>query len=810
MSHALWQDLRYGFRVLLKRPGFTAVVVLTLALGIGANTAIFSVVNAVLLRPLPYPEPERIMQISPEWPGTFASASGVKFVFWRENNQSFEAIAATQGIGSGVNLAGGDEPEYVSGLRVSLDYFRVLGVSPTLGRSFTKQEDSPAGERVVILSEGLWRRRFSADREAIGRAVSLNGENHTVVGVMPPGFQYLSPVDLFVPMRTNPVTRDEGHNYTVIGRLKLGVTREQAMGDMRLVFANFKAAYASMLWKNETGIRVRPLLESQTAGVQPLLLILLGAVAFVLLIACANVANLQVSRAVARQKEMAIRLALGAGWGRVMSQLLTEGALLALVAGGAGMLLAVWSVDGIVALIPEGMIPRAAESGLDWRVLFFTLAMAMVAGLFFSLAPAVQAARVDVNHSLKEGSGKGTPGMGRRRLQGVLVVAEVALSLVLLAGASLLIRTFVNLRQVEPGFDPRNVLTFRIAPSGVNYDTTAENVEFFRLALERIKAVPGVEAAAVTSNLPLDQWLNLGVELDGKPDTLSSVEYRMVTPEYFRVMKMRMKQGREFGESDNANAERVVIVNEAYARRFFANTDPLGRYLIVQRRVQGSKPLRVVAVVNDAKQFGLNSSAPLTVYVPIDQIPDKLLLLARQFVTMKFVIRTTGDPLRLSAAVKSEMLRLEPSLPVTGIRSMEQIVARSIALNRLNMTLLGIFAAVGLILAVVGIYGVISYVVTQSTHEIGIRVALGAQASDVLKMVIGQGMRLSLIGLAIGLVAAFSLTRFMETLLFDVSATDPVTFVALSLLLAAVALVACWIPARRAVKVDPMVALRYE
>jgi predicted permease len=806
----LIHDLRHGFRLLHSRLGFTTVAVLTLALGIGANTAIFSVVNAVMLRPLPYPGPERIMQISPEWLADFAGVSPAKFNFWHEHAQTFEAMAATQGIGSGVNLAGGSEPEYVPGLRVSVDFFRALGVNPVIGRGFTKEEDSPTGERVVILSDGLWRRRFSADQAVVGKTVLLNSQNHTVVGVMPPGFLYFSPTDVFIPMRTNPASRDEGHNLTVIGRLTSGVTMEQARADAQLVFEKFKAALPNMIWRNETGIRVAPLLESQMADVKPLLMILLGTVAFVLLIACANVANLQLGTAAARQKDMAVRLALGARWGRIVRQLLTEGVLLALVGGAAGLLLAGWGVDVLVALIPAGMIPRAAEAGLDWRVLVFTLTTAVVSGLIFALAPAIQAARVDVSHSLKEGGGRGAVSLRRGRLRSVLVVAEVALSLVLLAGAALLIRTFANLRQVDPGFDPTNVLTFQVAPAGAQYDTTAEMAEFFRRALERIKSSPGVEAAAVTSNLPLGAWLNFTVEIAGQPESASSTEYRIVTPEFFRVMKMRLKQGREFTESDAAGAEGVIIVNEQCAKRFFSNADPLGRHLIVQRAVEGSTPLRIIGVVNDAKQFGLDSRAPTTVYVPLSQVPDRVLAMARRYVTMKFAVRTVGDPLALSAAVRSEMRQLDPLLPVTNIRSMEQIVANSLASNRFNMTLLGLFAGIGLVLAAIGIYGVISYSVAQRTHEIGLRMALGAQSGDVLRLVVKQGMVPVSIGVVLGLGGAFGLTRLMDNYLFGVSATDPATFAVSALVLAGVALAANYIPARRAMKVDPMVALRYE
>ena len=806
----LWQDLRYGLRILIKRPGFTAVAVVTLALGIGANTAIFTVVNAVLLRPLSYPEPERIMAIWPDRPGSsFQGVSEPKFIFWRDQNQSFEAVAATQGIGSGVNLSGGDEPEFVSGRRVTADFFRVLGVSPVLGRGFTKEEDSPGGERVAILSSELWRRRFGGKPAIVGQAVSLNGEAHTVVGVLPPGFQFASPANVIVPMRTNPASRDEGHNYTVLGRLKSGVTGAQAAEDLKLVFAKFKAAYPRMLWQREEGIRVQPYLESLTAEVRPLLLILLGAVGFVLLIACANVANLQLTRAAARQREMAVRLALGAGWGRIVRQLLTEGVLLALVGGVAGLLLAIWGVNLLTAMIPEGMIPRAVEIGFDRRVLVFTLLTAVVTGLIFALAPALQAVRVDLNHALKEGSGKGATGRGK--LRSALVVVEVALSLVLLVGAGLLIRTFSNLLGVDPGFDPHHILTFQVAPNGERYDTTAKQADYFRRALEKIRSLPGVEAAAVTSNLPLGQWLNLGVEIAGRPDSSQSTEVRLVTPEYFRVMKMKLRQGREFTEGDTEAAEPVAIVNEAYVRRNFQNASPMEQRLLIGRTGrQPSKVFQVVGVVNNLKQFGLASSAPATVFIPFVQTPDQVMLTARRFVTMKFAVRTSGDPLSLSAAVRRELLTVDPLLPVTDVRSMEQIVSRSVAFERFNMTLLGVFGAIGLVLAAVGIYGVMSYVVAQQTREIGIRMALGARGSDVLKLVVGHGMLLALIGVIIGLAAAFALTRLMSTLLFRVSATDPMTFATISLLLAGVALVASYIPARRATKVDPMIALRYE
>jgi putative ABC transport system permease protein len=809
--NTLLQDLRYGFRMLSKKPGFTLIAVMTLALGIGATTAIFTVVNAVLLRPLPYSEPERVMALSPDFAGwRGGSASEAKFVFWREQSQSFEGVAATAGIGSGVNLSGGNEPEFVSGVRVSADFFRVLGVHPAIGRDFTQEEDSPGGERVVILTDGLWRRRFGGDPALLGKSVSINAKDYTVVGVMPPVFRYGEQVDLLVPMRTNSASRDEGHNYTVLARIKPGVSQAQAVADMKVVFDRFKDAYPKMLWRQEEGIRVEPYLASLTADARPLLLIMLGAVGFVLLIACANVANLQLTQAAGRASEMAVRQALGASWWRIARQLLTEGVLLALVGGLAGLLLASWGTEALVAFLPADLIPRSGEINFDWRVLTFALSAAVLTGLIFALAPAVKAARVDVNHALKQGGGKGAIGDDRGRMRSALVVSEIALALVLLIGAGLLIRTFVSLRRVDPGFDPRNVLTFEVAPNGQQYNTTAKHVDYSQRALERIKSLPGVEGAAVTSNLPLGRWLNLTVEVDGRPNSERSTEIRMITPEYFEVLRMRLLQGRQFDQNDTASSEPVVIVNEAYANRVFKDTDPLGQRLIVQRTPKNTRSCQVVGVVSDLKQFGLNSLAPAAVFVPLAQVPDDVLLIARQFVTIKFAIRTAVDPLTLAASARREMLNVDPLLPVTNIQSLEQIVSLSLARDRFNTALLGLFAGIGLVLAVIGIYGVVAYSVMQRTREIGIRVALGARSEDVLKLVVAQGMLPALIGVVIGLGGAFALTRLLSSFLFGVTATDTITYVATAVLLTGVALGACFVPARKATRVDPMVALRYE
>ena len=802
-------DLRYGLRMLLNKPGFTSIAVITLALGIGATTAIFTVVNAVLLRPLPYDQPDRIMSLAPGFPGS-SNASETKFVFWRDQNQSFDSVAATTGIGSGVNLSGGNEPEFVSGVRVSADFFRVLGVHPVLGRDFTNEEDSPSGERVVILTDSLWRRRFGGDPQLPGKTVAINARDFTVVGVMPPGFRYGEHIDLLVPMRTNPASREEGHNYAVLGRIKPGVSQQQAAADMSIVFDKFKEAFPQMLWRQEEGIRVEPYLANLTSDARPLLLTILGAVGFVLLIACANVANLLLVQAAGRASEMAIRQALGAGWWRIARQLLTEAVLLALCGGLGGLALASWGTGALVSLIPSELIPRTDEISFDWRVLAFAMTASVLTGLIFALAPAIKASRVDVNHALKQGGGKGAIGDDRGLMRKTLVVSEVALALILLVGAALLIRTFLGLRRIDPGFDPKNVLTFEVAPNGQQYNTTAKHVDYTRRALERLKAIPGIEGAAVTTNLPLGRWLNLTVEVDGRPNSQRSTEIRMITPEYFDVLRMRLLRGRHFDENDTANAESVVIVNETYAKQVFKDAEALGEHLIVQRTKTNNRSSRIVGVVSDLKQFGLNSLAPAAVFVPLAQVSDDVLLVARQFVTIKFALKTGVDPLTLTNSVKRTMLDIDSSLPITNVQTLEEIVALSLKQDRFNTLVLGMFACIGLILALIGIYGVVSYSVTQRTREIGIRLALGAGTGEVRRLIVFQGMLPALIGVAIGIGGAFGLTRLLSSFLYGVTATDPLTFVATAVLLSIVALVACLVPARRATRVDPMIALRYE
>lgn len=805
----LLQDLRYAVRMLTKKPAFTLIAVITMGLGIGANTAIFTVVNSVLLRSLPYPEPERIVSVGRSYTGDDINrTTEKKFLFWRENSESFEAMAGYQSI-AGFNLSGEGEAEYVTGMRVSVDFFRALGVSPH-GRAFAEQEDSPGGEKVAIVSDHLRRRRFGDDA-VIGKTISLDSQPHTIIGVLPPDFRFVPDADVFVSLRAAQGIQQGGYNCSVIGRLKPEVSMEQARAEMKLVGEKYRAQFPKGMQERES-VGIAGYRELLVRNVRPTLWMLLGAVSFVLLIACANVANLQMTRASARHREMAIRQALGARWSRLARQLLTESLLLAIAGGGAGLLLALWGTDALRSIIPQGLIPQSAEISFDYRVLAFTLATSLVTGLLFGIAPAIQISRLNVNNALKETSGKGIAGASRGRMRSALVVIEVALSLVLLVGASLMIRTFANLMRVETGFDPRNVLTFQVSPSGAQYDSTAELSQFYERALERIKSLPGVEEASVTSGVPLDSGLNLPVEFEGKTD-ITAIQYRMITMDYFRVMKIPLTAGREFDARDSEGAEGVVIINSALARQHYPDTDPLGKRVFIARTMgeyADPQPKTIVGVVGDTEKFNLTDRAMPSFFVPAAQVPSGLMLQLRQWAGADFAIRTTGDPMTLSAAVKKEMAAVDPALPLKRIRSMEQILARSISGERFYMMLLGIFAVLGLALASVGIYGVMSYAVEQRTHEFGVRLALGARRGDVLRIVLRHGMTLASIGVAIGLASAFALTRLMSSLLYGVSATDAATLAGVSVFLAGVALAACFVPARRATRVDPIVALRYE
>jgi putative ABC transport system permease protein len=808
MLETILQDLRYGLRVLAKNPGFTFVAVLTLALGIGANTAIFSVVNAVLLRPLPYEGSHELVQL---W-GTLpqldtAPVSPANFLDWRERNRSFVRIAAY--TGQNFNLSGVQEPERIRAARVSADLVELLGARPALGRAFLAEEDQHGSHRVVILSHALWQRRFGGNPGIVGQTLTLNDESYVVVGVMPPDFAFpRAATEMWTPIAFSPAERAmRDTNYlSVIARLKPGVTLEQARSEMGVLARGLSEQYPDT--NTEVGVKVISYKEQVVGNARPVLLSLLGTVGFVLLIACANVASLLLGRAAARRKEITMRAALGASRRRIVQQLLTESVLLALAGGVLGLLLARWGLDLLAALQPAN-IPRLAELSIDRRVLLFASALSLLTGVAFGLAPALQASKLDLNDALKEGGKGAGEASGRQRLRSILIVSEIALSLVLLIGAGLMIKSFWRLMQVDPGFNPVNALTAVVSLPVAKYAETERQVAFFQQAVERVGSLPGVEAAGVTTDIPLFGGSSTGFDVEGRPPSPPGqrpmVEYRSVSPGYFRAMGIPLLRGRAFTEQDRADAPGVVIINETLARLYFPGEDPLGK------RLGFSTPTDwrdIVGVARDTRNYGLDEEVKPEAYMPYTQSAPGYL--SGSVSAMVLVVRTASDPQGAFAAVKREVQALDSSQPVYNVKTMEQYLAESVAQRRFNMLLLAIFAGVSLLLAAVGIYGVMSFTTRQRTHEIGIRLALGATPRHVLGLVIRQGMWLALIGIGLGLLAAFALTRVMQGLLFGVSATDPFTYASISLLLGGVALLACYVPARRATKVDPLMALRYE
>ncbi len=818
-------DLLYSFRILLKSPGFTAVAVAALALGIGANTAIFSVVNTVLLQPLPYPQPSRIVRIARGFPnGRGNSISIPKFMVWQKSNQTMDALALYDFSGRGLNLGTGDHPEQVKAIHASSGYFEVFGVKPVMGRTFLPQEDLPGGPKAVVLSYEVWKARLGGDPSAVGSSLLLGGEPRTVVGILAAGFHSDPPADVFVPMQADPNSTNQGHIYLVAGRLKNGVSLEAARANMKTAGEQFRQA--NPMWMDKTeSVAVLPLQDDLVGNVKPALLILVGAVGFVLLIACANVANLLLARAAGRQKEIAIRTALGAGRWRLFRQLLTESVLLAGASGLIGFAIGAWGVRVLLALSP-GNLPRINDethaaslvSALDWRVLVFTLAVSLATGVLFGLFPALQVSRLDVNSVLKEASGRSGSGLKHNRIRSTLVTAEMALAVILLIGAALLIRTFVGLRSAPPGFDPHNVITMQTSLTGGRYDTTDKVDRLVRQAVQRIEALPGVESAAACIMLPVEAQVDLPFLIEGRPPANGGMysgdeQWRFVSPRYFTVFHIPLLRGRGFDARDNGKAERVMIINQAFARKYWPKEDPIGQRITIGKGLGSDfeEPTRqVVGIVGNARETGLSDADQPVMYVPHAQITDAITRLANNVVSMSWAIRTSTDPAALSLPIQREFLSVDSTLPVSKVRSMQQVVSESTARQNFNMLLLSIFAGLALLLASIGIYGLMSYTVEQRLQELGIRMALGAGRGEMLRLVVGQGMKLVAIGVVLGLAAAFGLTRLLASLLFGVKTTDPVTYAAVALLLSAVALAACFVPARRATRIDPVVALRYE
>ena len=805
----LLKDISYGIRTLIKSPGFTVVAVLALTLGIGANTAIFSVVNSVLLRPLPYSDPSRLMQL---WEASVnrgrkeMPASYPNFADWRDQNHVFEQVVAYTDWS--FNLTGSGEPERIRSAIVSPAFFSILGINPIRGRVFLSGEDEKGKDLVVVISESLWQRRFNSDPNIVGRSLNIDDKSFVVLGVISRGVQaplMSHEIELWAPVSlASGETNRYGHYLSVIARLKPDTTQQQAQADMDTIAGRLEQQYPES--NKGLSVRVVSLGEQIVGNFRTSLLVMFGAVVFVLLIAGANVANMLLARAAARQKEMAIRTALGAGRWRIVRQLLTESMLLSLISGILGWLVAVWGIDLLVTLGPADL-PRVKEVNIDLRVLGFTLAVSVLTGVLFGLLPALQASRPNLNERLKEGGRSATSGLNRQRLRSFLVISEIALSLVLLVVAGLLIRSFQRLQAVNPGFNPSNVLTMQLDLSRTKYKTGAQVIAFHDQLLERLKQLPGVQYASARTSVPIASdasYAHVRFNLEGRSTDVSDppvAYYNGVSPDYFQTMMVPLLKGRGFSDRDVRGSPNVVIVNDFLARRYFSDGDAIGKRITLEDNPKEEDWVTIVGVVGDTKPRELRSEPVAELYMPYKQQPER---------GMSLMIRYRDGGTSVAAAVRNEVLALDKDQPIYSIRTLDSVLSESVATPRFRTLLLGVFAGVALILAGVGIYGVISYAVSQRTHEIGIRMALGAQAADVLTLVLKGGMTLALIGVALGLAGAFALTRLMTTLLFSVRPTDAATFATVSIGLLIVALFACFIPAWRATKVDPLVALRHE
>ena len=806
----MFHDLRFGFRMLFKKPVFTFIAVSTIALGIGANTAIFSMVNAVLLRPLPYPTADRIVaiqEINPE--GRRVQITPANFLDWRAQNTVFEHLAAI--FTRGANLAGNEGAERIDIAVASADLFEVFGVHSELGRLFLPEDEQAGHVPIVVISHGLWNRRYGGDPGVLGHAITLDGKSYTVAGVAPAGFQFPNKTEAWLPpdrlapavTPTMDVTQVRGWGYlSSVGLLKPGIRLQQAKDEMESITSRLREQYPQT--NNNRFDRVESLHTNLVGDTSMLLWLLLGAVGFVLLIACANVANLMLVRATARQKEIAIRTALGASRLRIIRQLLTESVLLAFTGGFFGLLLAWQGVQILTSLLPKDF-PRLQDVNVDLKVLLFTVVVSLITGVVFGFAPAWQVSRADVHETLKENA-RGSSGALRNRLRSVFVIAEFALSLVLLVGAGLLLRTFLHLQTVNAGFNANRILSMRLSPSGPDFKGDDQYIAYYKQVVERLRAIPGVESVGAINTLPLHKGPTLGFHIEGRPqlpiDQWAHANYRCVSADYFRTMSIPLLQGRAFEDRDKNGGPLVVLINQTAALNF-GDENPVGKRIGFGATNRNGQPVwfEIVGIAANVRSLSLQEEPPPEVYFSSQQ---------DSFSEMFFVVRTQIEPGGLAGAMREAVQDIDRAQPVTEVRTLQNVVTESVAQQRFNLTLLVMFGGLALLLSAAGIYGVTSYTVMQRTHEIGIRIAVGAKENDVLRLMMRQGMRPALIGLAIGLVSAVALTRLMKSLLFGVTATDPTTFITLALVLMIVALLACYFPARRATKVDPMIALRYE
>jgi putative ABC transport system permease protein len=808
----LLQDLRYAVRRLRNNPGFSLVVILTLALGIGANSAIFSVVNGVLLRPLPYRQPERLITVSHFYPSLDDLEAGFAVPSFRDVSEKariFETVGVQQGWG--VNLTGEGEPQRLTGQRVTADWFRTYGVPAALGRTFNPEEGQAGNEKVVVLSDGIWRRVLGSDPNVVGKQLQLNGESYQVVGVMPPGFRdfFNRQAEIWSPAVFTPEqfadNRRTNEFLNFMGRLKPGISVEQARREMTAFADQLKRDHPESYADNWT-FKTWSLIERGTGNIRPALLVLLGAVGFVLLIACANVANLLLARAASRTKEIAIRSALGASRGDVVRQLMTESVVLALVGGALGLLLAYLGVRALVALEPTS-VPRVEELSIDGTVLLFTFGIALVTGVLFGLAPALQSARPDLQGTLKEGGRSGISDVAGQMVRRTLVVAEMALALVLLIGAGLLIRSFARLQSVDPGFDPRNVITANIALSRVKYDSAAKRVAFFEALIPRVAAIPGVRGAGLTSVAPFSgSWSTGSFSVEGYQPAENQPgpwgDIRLVSPDFHKALGIPLTNGRYFDVSDRQGSRAVAIVDEEMVRRYWPNTDPIGKRITFGDTDSANVPwIEVVGVVGHTAHEGLDAERRIQLYLPHAQVGDNL---------MTIVVRSAGNPATIIGPLRAAVRSVDPDQPIARVRTMEEMMDDALGQRRFSMLLLGLFAGLALLLASIGIYGVMSFDVARRSQEMGVRMALGAQPGNVLSLVVKRGMTLAVVGVVVGLAGAFALSRLIASQLYEVGATDPMTFAIVALLLTGVALTATLLPAIRATRGDPVVALRQE
>ncbi len=817
----LWRDLRFALRSLAKTPAFTAIAILVIAVGIGVNTAVFSVINTVLLKPLTYPNPQALVALMNTGPmGSFPGANIPKFNIWRQQTNIFQQVAAYDFGGAGMNLTGGDQPEQVQGIHVSADYFALFGAPLAAGRTFTSTEDSPHGGNVAVLSYGLWKSRFGGNSKIVGSTIQLDGQSFLVVGVIGRGFVTDTPADLWVPFQFDLASQDMAHYFTVAARLKPGVTLPQANAQLRLAADQYRRDYGANSLPPRSGFSVQSLQETMIGDTRFPLLVLLGAVGFVLLIACANVANLLLARASARKRELATRAALGAGRGQIIRQLLTESLTLSLSGGLLGLILGFVGVRLLLTISP-GDIPRLGENGsavtLDPNILLFTLGISLLTGILFGLAPAISASRPNLVAALNENSSRSGLGFRSGKFRSALVVGEMALALVLVIGAALLIRTFLKLQAVDPGFTTKNVLTMAMSVSGDRFQKTAPVAQIVRDGTERLMAVPGVLDAGVSNGLPMYSGFGMTFDVVGRPKTNSpftgGAGFQSISWSYFETFKIPLLRGRFFTQQDDGSAPGVVLINQAMAKQYWPKGDPLNDRILIGPGAGpafAEPPRQIIGIVGDTHDRGPNVDPSPIMFIPLAQMPDLETALNSRVAPLWWMVRTQSDPHTLAAPIAAALREASGGLPIAHVRTMSEIEARNTARQRFNMLLLVIFSSAGLLMAAIGVYGVMSWSVQQRTQEIGVRMALGAQSSSLRNMVIGQGMLLAGIGAALGIGGAFWLTRFLASFLFGVKAWDPIAFTITPLLLGAVALIAVWIPAIRATRVDPMAALRLE